>query len=302
MGPSQLTPCELALRRPGSARSGLSRVGFRHTHGPHCDGDLFAEGAGLLRPAGPRKAGMISMQRMVVSLANLGTSLYSRAMDHLADYSGLFGAAFVSATVLPFQSEMVLVGLLLTNRFPPWLLVLVASIGNTLGSVANWVCGRFIAHFEGRRWFPVSRERMARAETFHRRAGSPAAEPIAAIAADPPDPGRAILPGCLGSSHGRGQAQMMMGDPATASNRIYHQLLANLNAHRSGPLSIRIGGSTTRRIRRQPGRQAGRQGKGGADPAGGRRLRNPRRSDERRPAAVRRSAHVAFGPARRAGA
>jgi membrane protein YqaA with SNARE-associated domain len=33
------------------------------------------------------------------------------------------------------------------------------------------VSGRFIAHFEGRRWFPVKREAIARAEGWYHRYG-----------------------------------------------------------------------------------------------------------------------------------
>ena len=92
-------------------------------------------------------------------------------MEHLAQYAGLFAAAFLSATVLPFQSEVVLFGLLLTEHYRWWLLVVVASAGNTLGSVVNWVLGRFIAHFEDRPWFPVNRARVARAEAWYHRYG-----------------------------------------------------------------------------------------------------------------------------------
>jgi membrane protein YqaA with SNARE-associated domain len=92
-------------------------------------------------------------------------------MLHLPDYLGLFGAAFLSATVLPFQSEAILFGMLLLEHYPTWLLVVVASLGNTLGSVVNWVLGRFIAHFEDRRWFPVSRRQVAKAEVWYHEYG-----------------------------------------------------------------------------------------------------------------------------------
>src|SRR5215216_1156813 len=55
-------------------------------------------------------------------------------MNHLAQYTGLFFAAFLSATIVPFQSEVVLFGMLLTHHYQAWLLVLVASVGNILGS------------------------------------------------------------------------------------------------------------------------------------------------------------------------
>lgn len=85
-------------------------------------------------------------------------------------YTGLFASAFLAATVLPAQSEGVLVGLLLTGRFETWLLILAASAGNVLGSVVNWLLGRFIARFEGSRWFP-RKDRMAPAERWYRRYG-----------------------------------------------------------------------------------------------------------------------------------
>ncbi len=85
-------------------------------------------------------------------------------MEHVPEYSGLFGAAFLSATVFPFQSEVVLFGMLLAEHYQVGLLVLVASLGNILGSCLNWLLGRFIAHFEGRRWFPLTRDQVAKAE------------------------------------------------------------------------------------------------------------------------------------------
>ena len=85
--------------------------------------------------------------------------------------AGLFLASLAAATVLPLQSEFFLVGLLLSGDFSWWLLLTVASVGNTLGSVVNWYLGRFIARFEGRRWFPVGRDKLARAEAWYRRWG-----------------------------------------------------------------------------------------------------------------------------------
>ena len=85
--------------------------------------------------------------------------------------AGLFLAAFAAATILPLQSEFVLVGVLLSEQFSWWVPLTVASVGNTLGSVVNWCLGRFIARFEDRRWFPVGREKVARAEAWYRRWG-----------------------------------------------------------------------------------------------------------------------------------
>ena len=50
-------------------------------------------------------------------------------MWELSGYLGLFLAALGAATLLPMQSEAVLVGLLLTDCYAAWTLLAVATIG-----------------------------------------------------------------------------------------------------------------------------------------------------------------------------
>ena len=90
---------------------------------------------------------------------------------NLPALTGLFLAAFLAATVLPAQSEAVFLGLLYVGRAEPLLLLAVASIGDTLGSVANWLLGRAVNRFRGRRWFPVPEKRLASAEKWFARYG-----------------------------------------------------------------------------------------------------------------------------------
>lgn len=92
-------------------------------------------------------------------------------MSEFVEYLGLFTAAGLAATILPAQSEIVLAGMVLSGRYDIPALIAVASAGNVLGSLLNWVLGRSIAGFENRRWFPVSRESVARAEAWYRRYG-----------------------------------------------------------------------------------------------------------------------------------
>ena len=86
-------------------------------------------------------------------------------------YLGLFAAAFVAATILPAQSEAVLVGLILHGGYSTPLLVAVATVGNVLGSVLNWALGRAVERYKDAAWFPVSAETMVRAERWYRRYG-----------------------------------------------------------------------------------------------------------------------------------
>lgn len=89
----------------------------------------------------------------------------------LSGYLGLFFAAFGAATLLPMQSEAVLVGLLLTDHYIVWTLLAVATVGNVLGSVVNWLLGRYIENYRHKRWFPVSAEKLQQAQNSYQKYG-----------------------------------------------------------------------------------------------------------------------------------
>jgi membrane protein YqaA with SNARE-associated domain len=92
-------------------------------------------------------------------------------MNELTACAGLFAASFLAATIFPFQSELVLIGLLLSGDLAWPMLLVVATLGNVLGSVANWGIGRFLLHFRDRRWFPVKAQSYARVERWFARWG-----------------------------------------------------------------------------------------------------------------------------------
>ncbi|MDX5372456.1 MAG: DedA family protein [Pseudomonadaceae bacterium] len=92
-------------------------------------------------------------------------------MLDLAAYLGLFLSAFGAASLLPLQSEAVLVGLLLGGEQPLVALLLVASAGNVLGALLNAALGRGIERFHGRRWFPLSERQLERAKASYQRYG-----------------------------------------------------------------------------------------------------------------------------------
>jgi membrane protein YqaA with SNARE-associated domain len=92
-------------------------------------------------------------------------------MDDFAVYGGLFLVAFAAATILPAQSEAALAGLLASGAFSPAMLVVVASLGNVLGSVVNWGLGRGIERFRDEPWFPLRPARLKRATNWYHRYG-----------------------------------------------------------------------------------------------------------------------------------
>jgi membrane protein YqaA with SNARE-associated domain len=86
-------------------------------------------------------------------------------------YLTLFITALVAATLLPAQSEALLAALLASGKHPVPGLVAVATVGNVLGSVINWLLGRGIEQFRERRWFPVGRSALEKAQHWYQRFG-----------------------------------------------------------------------------------------------------------------------------------
>lgn len=84
---------------------------------------------------------------------------------------GMFVTAFGAATILPAQSEILFVGLQARGAVPLWSLLAVASLGNILGSVVNYLMGMGIERFRDRRWFPMTEAQLDRAQDWYRKWG-----------------------------------------------------------------------------------------------------------------------------------
>lgn len=92
-------------------------------------------------------------------------------MEDLAALAGLFAAALLAATILPAQSEVVLAGMHVAGTHSTLTLLVVATAGNVLGSVVNWLLGRYLIHFRDRRWFPVKAPLIDRATAWYQKWG-----------------------------------------------------------------------------------------------------------------------------------
>lgn len=86
-------------------------------------------------------------------------------------YLILFTSAFAAATILPFYSEVVFASMVVQG-FEPWGLWAVATLGNTLGANVNWIMGRYLLGYQDRKWFPVTREKLALAQERFQKFGS----------------------------------------------------------------------------------------------------------------------------------
>ncbi len=84
----------------------------------------------------------------------------------------LFLSAFLASTLLPGGSEVVLGALAYQGHHDPWVLLMVATAGNTLGGISTWGIGRCVDW-----WYPsekVWQAKYQRAMEWLRRWGSPA--------------------------------------------------------------------------------------------------------------------------------
>lgn len=84
--------------------------------------------------------------------------------DGFGALAGLFVSSFVSATILPGNSELVLGAIVAATPDLRWPAVAVATVGNTLGGMTSWGIGRLIPEEGGQRLAP-------RAVAFARRYG-----------------------------------------------------------------------------------------------------------------------------------
>ena len=61
--------------------------------------------------------------------------------------------------------------MLLKGSFDTFLLLLVASFGNVLGSSVNWYLGKKILIFKDKKWFPASETQIERGEIYFKKYG-----------------------------------------------------------------------------------------------------------------------------------
>jgi membrane protein YqaA with SNARE-associated domain len=89
-----------------------------------------------------------------------------------SSYFALFFSAFISSTLIPASSEAVLGYLSATSGSSIGLLIAIATLGNTLGAVVNWLLGRYCLRWRDRKWFPVKPNSLKRATLWFQRYGA----------------------------------------------------------------------------------------------------------------------------------
>ena len=93
-------------------------------------------------------------------------------MEWLLDwgYFGLFIGSFLAATIIPFSSDILMVGMLVAGA-DPLTCVIVATLGNWLGGLTSYGIG-WIGKWEWiEKWFKIKEEKLIRQKKYIDRYG-----------------------------------------------------------------------------------------------------------------------------------
>ena len=84
-------------------------------------------------------------------------------LDGFAEYGywGLFFASFLAATILPFSSEVVFAALIAAG-LDLWSLIIIATIGNSLGGATCYYLGKLGKIEWLNKWFKISEEKITK--------------------------------------------------------------------------------------------------------------------------------------------
>jgi len=85
-------------------------------------------------------------------------------------YIGMFVSAFLAATILPLSSELVLTTLALRGE-SLLLLLVVASVGNIMGSIVNYLLGFHYGEYVAKKILRISDATFFRAERTYKKWG-----------------------------------------------------------------------------------------------------------------------------------
>ena len=75
---------------------------------------------------------------------------------------GLFLGCMLSATIIPFSSEFLVAGAMKMQAYPLFIIILVASIGNTIGGMISFLMGWLCKWEWLEKYFKIKREKLER--------------------------------------------------------------------------------------------------------------------------------------------
>ena len=95
----------------------------------------------------------------------------SNIQKNILIYLSLFIISFLAATILPLSSELTLAGIISTSNYDNLFLLIVASLGNILGSVVNWALGFYSRNLTTKKWFPFKEIQIEKSSKWFNKFG-----------------------------------------------------------------------------------------------------------------------------------
>lgn len=83
----------------------------------------------------------------------------------MMEYIGLFVAAFLAGTPFPMNSEVVLSGMLVMG-YPLLPCILVATVGNWVGAIANYFLGYLCTYEQMIKWTRANPEKLEKVRNY----------------------------------------------------------------------------------------------------------------------------------------
>ncbi|MDB2550886.1 DedA family protein [Rickettsiales bacterium] len=83
----------------------------------------------------------------------------------------LFLSAFFAATIFPAGSEIMLAYLVVLQNHDPYLLLIIATIGNVLGSITNYILGYYLIKFKNNRFFTIKDKKIKKYSKIYQKWG-----------------------------------------------------------------------------------------------------------------------------------
>ena len=86
----------------------------------------------------------------------------------------LFFVSIESATIIPPQTDVLLLGLFSVKKYSALLLLSTAVAGSVLGGLINYFIGKYLRVFENKKWFPVKKKYLKQTEALFKKHGKTA--------------------------------------------------------------------------------------------------------------------------------
>ncbi|MCP4354615.1 MAG: DedA family protein [Proteobacteria bacterium] len=93
-------------------------------------------------------------------------------MSEITALWSLFASAFLAATILPAQSELLLASLTASGKYSVVLLLVCATAGNVIGSMLNYCIGKYLIRFKDHKYFPIKKNLLKKATTHYNKYGA----------------------------------------------------------------------------------------------------------------------------------